>query len=144
MNEIMSSLKSSSHLVSLSRSKRSGNTTADVWNYIHTYSIFLASTSTINSEISGISTSTAASTAVPSISAVTAGAASPLLSVNNAESCMMRIVNSISNESLVIDIRQLNDPDSLWQRKKLAYGKDFFSLKLWMSKFYFFYFLDSA
>ena len=72
--------------------------------------------------MSAISTSTAASAAVgPSISSLAAGATSPLLSVNNTESSMMRIVNSISNESLVIDIRQLNDPDHLWQRKKLTY-----------------------
>jgi hypothetical protein len=40
--------------------------------------------------------------------------------VNNAENSMIRLGNSISNESLMIDIRQLNDPDALWQRKKIT------------------------
>ena len=34
-----------------------------------------------------------------------------------AESAMIRVINNVSNDSLVIDLKQLNDPDSLWKRK---------------------------
>ena len=47
----------------------------------------------------------------------------PLFAVSNsaghssAENAMIRVINNISNDSLVIDLKQLNDPDSLWKRK---------------------------
>jgi len=55
----------------------------------------------------------------------------PLFAVSNsaghssAENAMIRVINNISNDSLVIDLKQLNDPDSLWKRKtnKLSFGR---------------------
>lgn len=88
------------------------------------YYVFLGSTSTINSEISGISCSTSSATASSYLAA--GGSSASALGVipppvaNNAENSMIRLGNSISNESLMIDIRQLNDPDTLWQRKKIT------------------------
>ncbi|EFX80970.1 hypothetical protein DAPPUDRAFT_303761 [Daphnia pulex] len=104
LNDIVSALKNTSNL--LSRCKRSG------------------STSTINSEVSGISCSTTSATvssylAAGGSSASAIGVISSTV-VNNAENSMIRLGNSISNESLMIDIRQLNDPDALWQRKKIT------------------------
>jgi hypothetical protein len=85
---------------------------------------YIGSTSTINSEVSGISCSTTSATvssylAAGGSSASAIGVISSTV-VNNAENSMIRLGNSISNESLMIDIRQLNDPDALWQRKKIT------------------------
>lgn len=104
VNDIVSALKNATNL--LVRCKRSG------------------STSTINSEVSGISCSTTSATvssylAAGGSSTLPLGVVSPPIA-NNAENSMIRLGNSISNESLMIDIRQLNDPDTLWQRKKIA------------------------
>jgi hypothetical protein len=86
--------------------------------------VYIGSTSTINSEVSGISCSTTSATvssylAAGGSSASAIGVISSTV-VNNAENSMIRLGNSISNESLMIDIRQLNDPDALWQRKKIT------------------------
>ena len=54
------------------------------------------------------------------MSTTSAGGVVTFPNANNAEISMIRLVNSISNESLMIDIRHLNDPDSLWQRKKIT------------------------
>lgn len=116
----------------LSRSKRSG------WNHSQVPSIdriefklfihsILASSSTINSEVSGLSFSVSTSALAPT-PAVGGGGSSGNSLTNNtrdikdtAENSMIRLVNGISNESLMIENRQLNDPDSLWKRKSLRY-----------------------
>ena len=54
------------------------------------------------------------------VSTTSAGGVVTFPNANNAEISMIRLVNNISNESLMIDIRHLNDPDSLWQRKKIT------------------------
>ena len=84
--------------------------------------MLLGSNSTINSEVSVVSSS-AMPTAVavtPSVNSVHTSLATAINNsgLTHAECTMIRLINSISNESLVIDIRQLNDPDSLWKRKK--------------------------
>ena len=65
-------------------------------------------------------TAAAAAAATNSTNSLLAVTNAPLNGLTHAESTMIRLVNSISNESLVIDIRHLNDPDSLWKRKKHA------------------------
>ena len=117
LNEILSALKNTNSLP-LSRSKRTGIICA-----IFVYCLFvlrlysqIGSSSTLNSEISGVSSST-----VSAATSSQAGGSSTFASgalISNAENSMIRLGNSISNESLLIDLRQLNHPDSLWMRKK--------------------------
>ena len=88
-------------------------------------SFLLGSSTIINGELSG-----GAGSFPGSASNATSGSLLavedpiPFLAVSNspghssAENAMIRVVNNISNDSLVIDLKQLNDPDSLWQRKK--------------------------
>lgn len=100
--------------------------TADTFNTHHHrvwIFIILGSSSTLNSEVSGISNSTYSTGHYNGVSQQIQGT-SPHLTVSNtpgltnAENTMIRLVNSISNESLAIDVKQLNDPDALWKRKK--------------------------
>jgi len=96
--EIVTALKNASESLS-SQSKHSG------------------STCTIRNELNGstCSLSVAASNSMGTLS-VAVG--------DPAESAMIRVINNVSNDSLVIDLKQLNDPDSLWKRKtsKLSFG----------------------
>lgn len=120
LNEIASALKNAAY--PLTRSKRSGKVTrmysaVMVPCFCNIHIFFPGSSSTICSEVSGISSSAISTTA----SNHQTGGNSihhVALSNSNAETSMVRLANSISNESLLIDTKQLNDPDSLWQRKR--------------------------
>ena len=85
----------------------------------------LVSSTMINGELSGGAGNFPGTISNPASSSLLAVEdPDPLLAVSNspghniAENAMIRVVNNISNDSLVIDLKQLNDPDSLWQRKK--------------------------
>ena len=73
----------------------------------------------MNSEASYVSS---ASLAIPHVAAVGPSSNSAVHSTSgsSAESSMIKLVNSVSNECLIIELRQLNDPDALWQRRKMT------------------------